>query len=663
MMYHPLTLLDLAYDIQKTRWQQAARQRLLQTISAASSTSSRKQPLVRVGEDMMGRMWQLLTAILLIGLLLSPAGQTVPVAQADQPLPACYPAAPLAEIRLDNGTGDNFYGDHLIDIDGDSKTDVFHAVPISSTTRLAWRYASAASHPWQNVGNSGASLDALRFGDFNGDGQTDIFSIGSGSLWRYAAPGLHGWRETISDPDQTPLDELRFGDFDGDGLTDIFHAEPVRPDNDKYRWRIAKSAQEMWGYVRGDEADDTNPDRLRLGDFNGNQTTDLFRVVSLNSDWLMQYAEGGQNGWQTLGSAYPPALFSNVDPLPRLRFGHFDGDASLDVFYRGAGAQWYFFSSQTQSWQALSNSGVALESLRFGDFDGDGLTDVFSIASSGRWRVSLGGIEVWRYLFPTVDTTHGRLTCLTGGNDPDRRGWDARMSADGRYAVFTSSIDFYGQGIGENQWEIWLYDSVEQRLTRITDSGADRRSYDPLISANGHRIVFFSNADFNGEGILKNQEEMWLYDLATKNLTRLTATEPGRGYGEPSISADGSRITFYSDADFNNEGIPDGRFENWVYDLPNNRYTRLTNSPVNLGERTLETEIQISSDGRKVVFASDIDFNNEGIPEGQHEIWLYDLDRQSLTRVTNGGPGTNPDEIPESRNPTISADGRYHCFR
>ena len=57
----------------------------------------------------------------------------------------------------------------------------------------------------------------LRFGDFDGDGRTDIFFTDEGR-WRIWSP-VKGWRDGRSS--KKPVKQLRFGEFDGVTGTDV----------------------------------------------------------------------------------------------------------------------------------------------------------------------------------------------------------------------------------------------------------------------------------------------------------------------------------------------------------------------------------------------------------------------------------------------------------
>ena len=53
---------------------------------------------------------------------------------------------------------------------------MFSAVPIGGGD-YRWRYSSAAASDWINLAFDSTPPDQLRFGDFNGDGITDVFTL------------------------------------------------------------------------------------------------------------------------------------------------------------------------------------------------------------------------------------------------------------------------------------------------------------------------------------------------------------------------------------------------------------------------------------------------------------------------------------------------------
>jgi uncharacterized protein (TIGR03437 family) len=68
-----------------------------------------------------------------------------------------------------------------------------------------------------------------------------------------------------------------------------------------------------------------------------------------------------------------------------------------------------------------------------------------------------------------------------------------------------------------------------------------------------------------------------------------------------------------------------------------------------------------SNDGRRLVFYSHNNYNG-GNPDGNSEVWVYDLDSQSIIQITNSQDGSNPFIDVENVTPSISGDGTKVVF-
>lgn len=245
----------------------------------------------------------------------------------------------------------------------------------------------------------------------------------------------------------------------------------------------------------------------------------------------------------------------------------------------------------------------------------------------------IGGMSI---LFAVIGASKAQqsetLTRITVANDASRDSQRPSISADGRRIAFDSNADFFDQGVITSQSEIWLYDAQTSALTRITTaSDSDRRSRFPEISADGNRIVFSSDSDFFNEGIPAEQHELWLYDIPSAQLERITtASASDRDTTLGVLNANGTKIAFQSDSDFNDEGIPDEQFEIWFFDTETADLSRVTeaSSP----DRDSLGPI-LSADGSLLLFTSDSDFLDQGIQQNEARMWLYDTVTLSLTMI------------------------------
>ena len=88
--------------------------------------------------------------------------------------------------------------------------------------------------------------------------------------------------------------------------------------------------------------------------------------------------------------------------------------------------------------------------------------------------------------------------------------------------------------------------SAPATLARLTTaSSSDRSSHDPSLSADGTLVAFYSDSDFLGQGIPVDQFEIWLYNTSTMTYTRVTtASDVNRGSDAVELSADGTVVAF-----------------------------------------------------------------------------------------------------------------------
>jgi hypothetical protein len=163
---------------------------------------------------------------------------------------------------------------------------------------------------------------------------------------------------------------------------------------------------------------------------------------------------------------------------------------------------------------------------------------------------------------PTVE----RVSSAAGGGDANELSEAPSVSRDGRYVVFhseaTNLVTGFQFPVGVAQ--VYLRDNLTDTTTLISQLGGaagNQESRYPRISADGRYVVFQSAATNLIAGDTNQQTDIFLYQLATGVLTRISRPNPevpgnvpggnqqaSGGSFMPSISADGWTVAFESDA-------------------------------------------------------------------------------------------------------------------
>src|SRR5262249_23636798 len=135
--------------------------------------------------------------------------------------------APTAWANI-NHAGDDIGLTRFGDFDGDGRSDVFAA----QFSPDQWVISSGGTAPYEFVADATASWDNIAVGQFDGDPGSDVlFSVdtsGGSGLFQYNSfpPGSFSI-VTLSDHHPAQATQLLLGDFDGDGKTDTFNASDL----------------------------------------------------------------------------------------------------------------------------------------------------------------------------------------------------------------------------------------------------------------------------------------------------------------------------------------------------------------------------------------------------------------------------------------------------
>ena len=232
------------------------------------------------------------------------------------------------------------------------------------------------------------------------------------------------------------------------------------------------------------------------------------------------------------------------------------------------------------------------------------------------------------------------MTETTGGNNAS-----PSLSGDGNWIALRSNRDLENNGENvDGNTEIFLYDVTTKAFTQVTNSaGAEGGVGSPVnglpaVNENGTRIAFASGHDLLGSNADNNPEiYLWVNANGTSGLSQITN---GGDYNQiVSISDAGTRIAF--------ENVST-KFEAFVYDTTTQLFTPATSTGGN--STTLPS---INGGGTRIGFHTDKYVTSN--PDGNSEIYFYDITTGATTQVTSTTGGDNRDAM-------LSGDGSRVLF-
>ncbi|MEG4326038.1 calcium-binding protein [Microcoleus sp. herbarium5] len=244
------------------------------------------------------------------------------------------------------------------------------------------------------------------------------------------------------------------------------------------------------------------------------------------------------------------------------------------------------------------------------------------------------------------------------------------ISADGRFVAFLSNATNLVPGDTNNTDDIFVRDLLTNIITRVSVDSAGNQgnalSVLPSISGNGRFVAFASNASNLVPGDTNGRADIFVRDLLTNITTRVSVDSAGnQGNGISyslltSISADGRFVTFASDSTNLVAGDTNDTRDIFVRDLLTNTTTRVSVDSAGNQGNGISEFPSISADGRFVGFASNASNLVPGDTNNSRDTFVRDLLTNTTTRVSVDSAGIQGND--SSGIPSISADGRFVTF-
>jgi Tol biopolymer transport system component len=243
------------------------------------------------------------------------------------------------------------------------------------------------------------------------------------------------------------------------------------------------------------------------------------------------------------------------------------------------------------------------------------------------------------------------------------------LSADGRYVAFISLANNLVSGDTNGWSDIFVHDMQTGATTRVSVDSSGGQGNDssdsPSISADGHYVVFSSYANNLVSGDANKTSDIFIHDMQTGTTTLIsvdsTGSQGNNSSYDPSISADGRKVVFYSNADNLVSGDTNGTHTDiFVHDLQTGTTTRVSMDSSGVQGNEDSYYPSISADGRYVVFSSYASNLVSGDINERNDVFLHDLQMGTTTLVSMNSSGLQGNNY--SYDPSISGDGRYVVF-
>jgi Tol biopolymer transport system component len=265
----------------------------------------------------------------------------------------------------------------------------------------------------------------------------------------------------------------------------------------------------------------------------------------------------------------------------------------------------------------------------------------------------------------------GRASVDTAGNQANLLSLDPSISADGRYVAFESAATNLVVGDTNNSRDVFVHDTVARTTTRVSvDSNGNQAinpgvTFSPSISGDGSRVAFASDASNLVAVDTNNRRDVFVHNRKTGTTTRVSVDSLGDQANHdsfnPVISADGRFVAFDSFASDLAPGDTNNTTDVFLHDCVAATTARVSVDGMGNQANSSSQNSSISADGRFVAFDSAASNLVPGDTNSREDVFVRDTATGTTVRVSIGSGGIQTNN--HSFAPSMSGSGRYVAFQ
>lgn len=328
-------------------------------------------------------------------------------------------------------------------------------------------------------------------------------------------------------------------------------------------------------------------------------------------------------------------------------------------------------SAQTEGLISVASDGtLANGNSSNSSMSSDGRYVVFRSLARNLVPETTTGLQI--YLRDRSAGTTELISVNESGAAGDADSSDAKVSDNGRYAVFSSYAKNLIPGVFSYKSQIYLRDRLEnknQLISKTVNGGpATAGCIYPNISADGRYVVYTCASNNLVADDTNNLLDIFVYDRITDQTQRVSVSSdgtPGNDYslGGAFISADGRYVVFTSKASNLVANDTNDANDVFVHDriAGTTKLISMSSDGVQGNGESSSFGGDITPDGRLITFHSVATNLVSGDTNGSRDVFVHNQ-TTGVTDLVSIAPNGGQFSGAHMTNPNISDDGRYVAF-